>query len=126
LAAILSVVEERVVTNDYTLRYQGKIYQIARADLGGGLRGAKLRVEKHLDGSVAVRFRGRYLAASVCAPPPPPKPVWLKVRAQKNSLPSSRPGSRRWMEGFSLKHSPPLWKILKHEAGDVGRQEASR
>ena len=75
LAAILSVVEERVVTNDYTLRYQGKIYQIARADLGGGLRGAKVRVEKRLDGTVAVRFRERYLAVSVCTPPTPPKPV---------------------------------------------------
>jgi hypothetical protein len=52
LAAILSVVEERVVSNDYTLCYQGKNYQIARADLGGGLRGAKLRVEKRLGGAV--------------------------------------------------------------------------
>jgi hypothetical protein len=68
LAAILSVVEERVVTNDYTLRYQGKTYQIAGADLGSGLRGAKVQVEKRLDGAVAVRFRGRHLAVSVRAP----------------------------------------------------------
>src|SRR2546427_871966 len=33
LAAILSQVEERVVTPDYTIRYQGKIYQIARGDM---------------------------------------------------------------------------------------------
>jgi hypothetical protein len=126
LAAILSHVEERVVANDYTIRYDKKIYQIARADIRGGLRGAKVRVEKRLDGTVAVRFRGRDLRVCRCGPPAKPKPVRLKVRAQKNSLPSSRPGSRRWMEGFSLKHSPPLWKILKYEAGDVGRQEASR
>ena len=66
LAAILSVVEARVVTNDYTLRYQGKSYQIARADVGGGLRGAKVRVEKRLDGTVAVKFRDRYLTVSEC------------------------------------------------------------
>jgi DNA-binding Lrp family transcriptional regulator len=124
LAAILSGVEARVVTNDYTLRYQGKIYQIARADLGGGLRGAKVRVEKRLDGTVAVRFRERYLAVSVCTPAPQPLPRRPKVRAPKNALPSSRPGSRRWMEGFSLKPSPPLWKILKQEAGKARPQEA--
>jgi len=126
LAAILSVVEARVVTNDYTLRYQGKSYQIARAELGGGLRGAKVRVEKRLDGTVAVRFRERYLAVSVCAPPPPPPPRRLKVRAPKNALPSSRPGSRRWMEGFSLKYSPPLGKILKQAAGKARPQEEAR
>ena len=125
LAAILSVVEARVVTNDYTLRYQGKSYQIARADLGGGLRGAKVRVEKRLDGTVAVRFRGRYLAVSVCAPPPPPKPVRPRVGTPKKASPS-HPRSRRWMEGFSLKQSPPLWKILKHEAGKPVPQEAAR
>jgi len=119
LAAILSVVEERVVTNDYTLRYQGKIYQIARGDIRGGLRGAKVRVEKRLDGTVAVRFRGRYLAVSVCAPPQP-KPLRPRVGAPKSSAPSSpsrSAGSRRWMEGFSLKNRPPLWKVLKQEAG---------
>ena len=116
LAAILSVVEARVVTNDYTLRYQGKIYQIARADIRGGLRGAKVRVEKRLDGTVAVRFRERYLAVSVCTPAPQPPPRRLKVRAPKNALPASCPGSRRWMESFSLKQSPSLWKILKQEA----------
>ena len=40
LTALLSVVQARVVTNDYTLRYQGKSYQIARADVRGGWRGA--------------------------------------------------------------------------------------
>jgi len=125
LAAILSVVEERVVTNDYTLRYQGKSYQIARADLGGGLRGGKVQVEKRLDGAVAVRFRGRYLAVSVCAPPPLPKPVRPRVGTSKKASPS-HPRSRRWMEGFSLKRTPPLWKILKHEAGKAVPQEATR
>ena len=125
LAAILSVVEARVVTNDYTLSYQGKIYQIARADLGGGLRGAKVQVEKRLDGAVAVRFRGRYLAVSVCASPPPPQPVRPRVGTPKKASPS-HPKSRGWMEGFSLKQTPPLWKILQHEAGKAVPQEVAR
>src|SRR5256885_14425185 len=59
LPAILSHVEERVVTPDYTIRYQGKIYQIARGDIRAGLRGGRVRVEQRLDGGLAVEVRGR-------------------------------------------------------------------
>jgi len=118
LAAILSVVAARVVTNDYTLRYQGKIYQIARADLGGGLRGAQVRVEKRLDGSVAVKFRDRYLTVSQCPAGKKPKAVPVTVRIASTPRPAPATRSRRsWMEGFSLKDSPPLWKVLKQDGG---------
>ena len=39
LAAILSHVEERSVANDYTLRYAGQFYQVARTDIRPGVRG---------------------------------------------------------------------------------------
>ena len=82
LAAILSHVEERVVANDYTIRYHQKIYQIARADLRPGLRGATVRVEERGDRSVWVRFRDRYLTVKVCEPlaRPQPPPVREPVR----------------------------------------------
>jgi transposase len=117
LAAILSVVEERVVTNDYTLRYEGKIYQIARADIRGGLRGAKVRVEKRLDGTVAVRFHDRYLTVRVCKAQAQPKPQPRRGEEKPSLRPATRARSRNWMEGFRLKNSPPLWKILKQESG---------
>ena len=40
LAAILSHVEPRQVTNDYTVRYRGKVYQIDRPDIRAGMRRA--------------------------------------------------------------------------------------
>jgi len=49
--------ESRVVAPDYTVRWEGRSYQIARAAIRPGLRGARVRVEKRLDRSVAVRFR---------------------------------------------------------------------
>ena len=115
LAAILSVVEERVVSHDYTLHYQGKIYQIARTNLGGGMRGAKVRVEKRLDGTVAVRFRNRYRTVSLCEPQAKPKIAPVRARARKVSPASPGPQSRNWMQGFSLKNSLPLWKVIKQE-----------
>jgi hypothetical protein len=57
-ALILSQVEERIVTSDYTIRYQGKIYQIARGDIRAGLRGGRVRVEQWLDGSLGVKLGG--------------------------------------------------------------------
>jgi len=116
LAAILSHVESRVVANDYTIRYGKKIYQIARADIRPGLRGATVRVEERRDGAVWVRFRERSLTVSLCESRPQavvPRPV-----------PKLPPASRRhpsstWMKGFDLRKSPPLWQILRQEHADV-------
>ena len=40
LAASLSYVETRQVGNGYTIQFDSRIYQIARADIRAGLRGA--------------------------------------------------------------------------------------
>jgi len=61
LKAILSVQETRTVTNDYTVRYHGQVLQIERRSTRAGLRQAKIMVEQRLDGSVKLRWQGRYL-----------------------------------------------------------------
>jgi len=115
LAAILSHVEERFVTSDYTLRYQGKIYQIAHGAIRPGLRGGRVRVEQRLDGSMAVKFRQYDLQVKECAErpktTPPPKPA-------------SPPQPRRkvastWMKDFHLHKSPPWGVILGPERSDT-------
>jgi len=118
LAAILSHVEERFVTPDYTIRYQGKIYQIARGDIRPGLRGGRVRVEQRLDGSLAVKFRQYGLRVVECQPrpkaPPPPKPV----RTQK-----PRPQvAHHWMKDFQLHESPPWGVILGPERTGARRE----
>ena len=110
LAAVLSRIETRQVHNDYTIQLEGQLYQIQRGSLCAGLPGATVRLERRLDGSLAVRFRERYLAITACAvrpqpvaasppprgpTPPPPKPS-AAMRASVNRL-FQRPG-------------PPLWK----------------
>src|SRR5216684_4154942 len=66
LAASLSHVEMRQVRPDYTLRWNGKFYQIERQAITTGLRRANVRVEQRLDGSVAVRHGERYLPVHEC------------------------------------------------------------
>ena len=120
LPAILSHVEERIVTHDYTIRYQGKIYQIARGDIRAGLRGGRVRVEHRLDGSLAVRFRQRYVSVSECQlrpqATPPPKPRAVKSPQAKTTSTTSN-----WMKGFDLQKSLPVWAIVRAERAGVQR-----
>jgi hypothetical protein len=108
LAAILSLVEERIVTSDYTIRYQGKIFQMARGDIRPGLRGGRVRVEQRLDGSMAVKFREYGLSVAEClAQPKTPSP------RRPASAPRLRPKVvHNWMKDFHLRKSPPLGVIL--------------
>ena len=64
--ASLSHVETRQVRNDYTIRLDAELYRIEREAVASGLRKADVRVEKRLDGSIAVRFGERYLPVSRC------------------------------------------------------------
>jgi len=60
LAAILSLQEERVVANDYTARFRNRFYQLLKP-VYPGERGGRVVIELRLDGSMAIRFRGKYL-----------------------------------------------------------------
>ncbi len=91
LAASLSHVETRQVRPDYTLRWDGKLYQIERqAAVTTGLRGAKVRVEQRLDGTLAVRHRRAVFAGEGVRPQPRrPKPsVAGKTGATARARPS--------------------------------------
>src|SRR6202161_655753 len=65
LEASLSHVEMRQVRNDYTIPVDGELYQIETKAVVSGLRKADVRVEKRLDGTIAVRLGARYLPASL-------------------------------------------------------------
>jgi hypothetical protein len=94
LPASLSYVETRQVATDYTIQFDNKIYLIARADIRAGLRGAAVRVEVRLDGSLAVRFRNVYVAVTECLARP-------KVEAMhKPRKPAAPRKKSQWMNNF--------------------------
>jgi hypothetical protein len=118
LAAILSHVEERVVTNDYTIRYGGRFYQTGRAEIRPGLRDGVVRVERRLDGTIGVRFRDRYLKVTLCAARPErSEPRQIETAARKPPAQNKGKPRRLWMEAFDLHQSPPLWQVLEQEGG---------
>jgi len=119
LAAILSQVQRRVVTNDYTLRFEGRSYRIARQGIRAGLRGSRVRVEKRLDGTVAVKFRDHYLPVARCEA----QASGVATGAQEEKIDRPAPVKSKakhaslWMKNFHLGQGPPLWAVLKHESG---------
>src|SRR5579871_2130453 len=60
LAAIFSLQTERVVANDYTVRFQNRFYQLLKP-VYPGQRGGRVVLEQRLDGSLAIRFGTHYL-----------------------------------------------------------------
>jgi kynurenine formamidase len=108
LAASLGHVETRQVRNDYTLRWQGRLYQIASPAVVSRLRGANVRVERRLDGSIAVRHGERYLPVEECetagkrSADPPPKPVQAPAAGRRRS---------DWNKNFDLHKAPKIWQV---------------
>ena len=112
LAAILSVVETRQVASDYTLRFHGQLYQIARPDVRAGLRGATVQIQNRLDGSLAVRFRQRYLAVSPCQPQPKvTAPKKLAAPRAHRQQPSA--AVRRNHQALFQRQTLPTWQAAQ-------------
>jgi hypothetical protein len=107
LAASLSHVESRQVRNDYTLRWDGKLYQIERQAVTTGLSRANVRVERRLDGSLAVRQGERYLPVKECA-------VAEKAKTAAPAKPAKTQRVRKrgsdWNKNFDLHKAPKLWQ----------------
>ena len=98
LRAILCHQEPRTVSNDYVVRYGGRLFQLARPALPG-LRGGVVVVEARRDGTLAIRFKDAYLryteiAASAAGPAAGAAPG-------RSPVPASRTGPRRTTPGGS-------------------------
>ncbi|MEO8661240.1 MAG: hypothetical protein ABI693_22410 [Bryobacteraceae bacterium] len=112
LVAILSEVEQRVITNDYTFRHDNKIRQILRADIRPRMRGSSLRVETRRNGEVAARFEDRYVQLKECQPAPKTSTV-RKAAAKAGGPTKSKPAKSKWMSDFFQRPAPSLGKAIR-------------
>jgi hypothetical protein len=77
------------------------------------MRKARVRVEKRLDGTIAVRFRDQYVPVRRCAPPeselasPQPMPPKAPRPAPKS------PPKSDWMKNFSVRSGPSLRQAIE-------------
>ncbi|KKM47750.1 hypothetical protein LCGC14_1558310 [marine sediment metagenome] len=61
LDQILCIKEKRGVQGDNTISYKGRQYQILPTETRFGFAKAKLEVQKHLDGTIHIFYRGEEL-----------------------------------------------------------------
>ena len=107
LASSLSHVEERQISNGYTVQYHGTTYQIPCHQVRTGMRGSKLRVEARLDGTIIMRFANQYLGIQACELP-------LRLARPKRTVkvPTAARQKSRWMEGFFDQPSLPVARAI--------------
>jgi hypothetical protein len=122
LEEILSVRVARTMAADHTVSWQGQRWGVWREDVCPGLRGARVEIERRLDGSHWLRFRGRYLPLHPCpAAPRSATPSGLRpagVADQKRKAatkvktkyipPPDHPWRKPWKRTFLFGREPDI------------------
>jgi hypothetical protein len=122
LDSVLSIRESRTVSADYTVRWDGVIYRVERKQIAGGMRGARVQLERRLDGSRWMHWRNRILALEACETRPegmvehrakprvtPERSAEERARARQRLLDARR----RLSEAYAQLPNRPLWKAMK-------------
>jgi len=115
LEQILSIRVGRTVAQDHTVKWDGVRWGVEREDACAGLRGARAEVERRLDGSHWLRFRGRYVRLHHCPEAPrSATPSGLRppgAAERKTNIPVSRkyipPPDHPWRT-FQLGRKPDI------------------
>ena len=121
LEEILSVRAVRTVAQDHTVSWEGTLWGVPREEVCAGLRGATVEIERRLDGSHWLRYRGRYLHLRPCPQPlrpsaspsglrppgladPTPRP---KIKPQYH-VPAEHPWRKPWKRTFLSCEKPDI------------------
>src|SRR3984893_2139057 len=103
LEEILSVRVGRQVADDHSVSWDGTRWGVKREEVCAGLRGAQVEVERRLDGSHWLRFRGRYLRLRHCPAPLRNEEQNQKTKSNPNTMCLlSTPGGNRGTGHFYL------------------------
>ena len=125
LEEILSVRVGRQVADDHTVSWDGNRWGVPREEVCAGLRGAQVEIERRLDGSHWLRFRGRYLRLRHCPAPRRPsaspsglRPPGLAERTPrpknkikpkpKYHVPAHHPWRKPWNRTFLPGEKPDI------------------
>lgn len=101
LARIFSVQHTRVVSNDFTVRYQGKWFQLAETQPTLVLRKDKILIEERIKGEILISLRNKYLDYTVL--PKRPEKVKMKVMGLTRTRSSWKPpASHPWRKSMLI------------------------
>lgn len=124
LEEILSVRVTRKVAEDHTVSWDRNRWGVRREEVCAGLRGAAVEIERRLDGSHWLRYRGSYLHLRACPQPLPrsaspsglrppglaeQKPKPPNQIKPKYHVPADHPWKRKpWKRTFLLGRKPDI------------------
>jgi helix-turn-helix protein len=122
LDSVLSIRVSRTVSPDYTVRWDGASYRVEREQIARGMRGARVQLERRLDGSRWMHWRNRILALASCETRAeaivqrrvkpraiPERSAEEKARAKQRVLDNRR----RFSEAYKRWPNRPIWQAIK-------------
>lgn len=108
LKAILSIQEDRQVSNDFVVRYKNRFFQLGPKQPVRVCRKAKVRVQERLDGTIRLVAKGQRLKSCELPARPPSKPAPRVIRTKELAAKVHR--TRRHVDpfyaGFTLNKAP--------------------
>jgi len=117
LDSVLSLLEQRTIAQDYTLRILGVAYRIPRTAVAVGMRGASALAERRADGSTWLRWGEKRILLERCSTsahpnyrePVSPPPITDPATARQKQI-----KGRKLLEA-SWKRQPdrPLWQAIR-------------
>jgi hypothetical protein len=129
LDSVLSIRESRTVGQDHTVRWQGVIYQVAHQQIAAAMRGARVQLERRLDGSTWMHWRKHMLALEPCPAQPRVlvnRPVQRAATAKRSAQEKARArqrfldGRRQWGDNYSRLSNPPIWQAMRDSSRLTG------
>jgi len=123
LDSVLSIRQSRTVGQDHTVRWEGVIYRIERKQIQAAMRGARVQLERGLDGSTWMHWRKRVLALELCPAPSrrrvEPPVLQRRATAMRSAKEKARArqrfldNRRRWRENYNHLPHRPLWQAIR-------------
>lgn len=122
LDSVMSIRRSRTLDQDHTIRWEGGIYRVDRKQIAGGMRGARVQVERRLGGNLWMHWRGRLLPLERCpakAREPgqrlvrkpkaaPVRSAGERARAKQRMLDARR----RFSEAYAQLRNRPIWQAM--------------
>lgn len=116
LDSVLSLIAQRKVAQDYTLRLQSRAYRIPRADIAPGMRGANVLIEQRFDQTLWLRWKALRIQLEQCPnltrpsySAPVPKPLADPVQARQRQI----EGRNKFKENYDRKPNLDIWKAIR-------------
>lgn len=106
LGAILSRQSQRVVQNDFTIRFNNKWYQLLKKQPATVFPKDQVIIEERIEGSLKIRLRGKYLNYQVLSAKPvkqAKKPWVIPASGKPIKKPYKPPKDHPWRKPFIIK-----------------------